>query len=257
MRYFVFLILIHFCTAIFAEWVPPDNPSPRQILDEAKENARDGKYEEALLKHIWFHNNALKYDRAFYGVRLSFALSDWKNLSSKYPPALEALEQAQDKAEKNVRNGTNYYDSFNDYEAINEKLGEEDKTLNLFRWLDKNQPDRAKKIYRLVQPTLVRAKEYKLCGKYIDPENAYLRYVRNFRSMLDFSKKNKLPEKTTYFAYASFASDVSTLVALLTISKRHSEAEEVAEMAMLEWDDKKFAVLLDESLKGNVPKQWP
>ncbi len=248
---------MQFCAFTFAGWVPPDNPDPRKILDEAKENAIEGKYEESLMKHIWFHNNALKYRRSFYGVRLSFALSDWVNLGSKYPPAFAALKEARDKAEQNVRNGINYYDSFNDYESVNEKLGEENKTVELFKLIDKYHPDRAKKIYKLAQSTLVKEKEYKLCGKYLDPENSYLRYVRNFRSMLDFYESNKTPKEVKNYAYLNFATEVSTLVALLAINKRHSDAEEVAEMALLEWDDQIILKMLDGALKGEVPKQWP
>ena len=257
MRFLAFIFLINIYSVVIAGWLPPENPSPRQILEEAREDARSGRYEDALQKHLWFHNNALKYDRAFYGVRLSFALSDWQKLGHKYPEALRSLEEIRDIAGENVRAGVNYYDSFNDFEAINEILGEEEKTIQLFRWLDTNQQARAKNVYRIAQPSLVRAKEYELCGKYIDPENSYLRYVRHFRSGLEFSKQSIFQAKAEHFAYTSFANDVATLVALLVRGGRRSEAEEVAEMAMLEWDNKNFSSVLSEALAGKVPTPWP
>ncbi|AKH20886.1 hypothetical protein [Sedimenticola thiotaurini] len=257
MRFLALIVLINFYTAVYAGWLPPENPSPRKILDEAREDARAGRYEDALLKHLWFHNNALKYDRAFYGVRLSFALSDWQELGHKYPEAMHSLEATRDMAGANVRSSVNYYDSFNDYKSINEKLGEEEKTIQLFRWLDKNRQDRAKKVYRLAQSSLVRAKEYELCSKYIDPENSYLRYVRYFRSGLEFSKQSPFQAKAESFAYTSFSNDVATLVALLARGGRKAEAEEVAEMAMLEWDDANFSSALSEAIEGKVPTPWP
>jgi len=63
----------------------------QRSLDRAEQFRSDGKYEQALKEHIWYHKNALRYDPAQYGVRLSFALSDWAELGQVYPPALHAL----------------------------------------------------------------------------------------------------------------------------------------------------------------------
>ncbi len=257
MRYLVLLVLVNIYTVASAEWSPPETPDPDKILDEARQDACDGKYQDALNKHLWFHNNALKYDRAFYGVRLSFALSDWQRLGNAYPPALQSLRDVRDKAGKDVKNGNNYYDSFNDYESINESLAEEEKTIQLFRWLDTHHKEWAKKVFRIAQSALIRAHEYELCGKYIDPDNAYPRFVRQFNSMIDFAKKTAPKHGANQFAYKSFSNNVSTLVALLVLSDRKSEAEKIAEMAMLEWDDKGFALELSDAMKGNVPKPWP
>lgn len=59
-----------------------------------------GHYEAALAKHIWFYNEALKINPNMYGVRLSFALSYWKQLADVYPPAKVKLIEARDEAEK-------------------------------------------------------------------------------------------------------------------------------------------------------------
>src|SRR4051812_22582627 len=62
-----------------------------RALEDAEKFAREGKYQQALERHIWYHENALKYDQAQFGVRLSFALSDWAELGKVYPPAKVAL----------------------------------------------------------------------------------------------------------------------------------------------------------------------
>jgi len=67
-------------------------------LSRAEQFRREGKYKQALELHVWYHKNALKYDPAQYGVRLSFALSDWAELGQAYPPALHEL--------RSVRNDT-------------------------------------------------------------------------------------------------------------------------------------------------------
>jgi len=70
----------------------------QKALDKAEQFRSQGKYEQALNEHIWYHKNALKYDPAQYGVRLSFALADWVELGRAYPPALHAL--------RSIRNDT-------------------------------------------------------------------------------------------------------------------------------------------------------
>jgi hypothetical protein len=90
-------------TATFAQWAPPANPDPDKILNGAQDDAQAGRYADALAKHVWFHENALKYQPALYGVRLSFALSYWAQLGDAYPPALEKLKSIRDETAKKVR----------------------------------------------------------------------------------------------------------------------------------------------------------
>jgi hypothetical protein len=123
-----------------AAWTPPANPDPQQILTEAQADARAGRYEVALAKHVWFHRNSLKIDPAFYGVRLSFALMYWKELAKVYPPAKAKLIELRDEAEKQVGSGRDGLEAFVDFEAINTELGENEKTVALFKSLDKNKP---------------------------------------------------------------------------------------------------------------------
>jgi hypothetical protein len=257
MRYPIFIVLLLICSAAAADWTPPESPDPNQILDEAREDACNGNHQDALLKHLWFHNNALKYRRALYGVRLSFALSDWYELGTAYPPARQALIETRDKAGDAVRKGVNFYETFHDYEAISEKLSEAKKTVELFHWLDTHHPERAKKVYPIAQPSLIHAQEYQLCGKYIDPADEYPRYVHQFKSMLEYAKRSRSPQKGDNFAYAKFSNDVSTLVALLVLNNRSAEAKQIAKQAMGEWEDEDFSAELADALQGKVPAPWP
>ncbi|MCK4743462.1 MAG: hypothetical protein KAT25_06560 [Sulfuriflexus sp.] len=257
MKILIILLLIFVSESSYADWSPPSEPDPRSILNEARDDYRAGNYKDSLTKHIWFHDNALKYRRSLYGVRLSFALSDWHHLSTIYPPALVALKASRDNSEINIRNGVNARDYFNDFESINSKLHADEKTVNLFVWLDKNHTDRAKLVYDLAETLLISAKKYELCGRYIDPDNAFLRYVKNFHSFLKFAKARNLPAKRMSFAYNNYSNNVSNLVALLIRNKRHQLAEEIADMALLEWDDPNFKIQLEMALDGQFPPTWP
>ena len=84
----------------FSNWGPGMNPDPSAILHEARADRRAGRFADALTKHVWFHENALKYVPSLSGVRLSFALTYWMELGAVYPAALRKLKRIRDDAER-------------------------------------------------------------------------------------------------------------------------------------------------------------
>jgi hypothetical protein len=67
-----------------------------RALRDARRFRDEGKFAHALERHVWYHENALKYLPEHFGVRLSFALSDWAELGDVYPAAIDALRIARD-----------------------------------------------------------------------------------------------------------------------------------------------------------------
>jgi len=245
-------------TLVFAEWKPPANPNPDKILNEAWKDTRENRYEDALAKFVWFHENALKYNKALYGVRLSFALGYWRELAEVYPPAMVKLKEARDEAEKKVINGKNLKESFHDMVSINRELGDESRTKEVFTLLDSRDPESAKKVYDLAQPALINSKEYKLCGKYVDPKSEYSRFVKMFKENKTFAAENpKFGAKHLEYANKQFTNDVTTLIALLILNNRKPEAEEIAKEARKEWNDKLFHSEIEKALNGRVPVPYP
>ncbi len=116
----------------------------QKYLSDTKDLTRAGKYEEALKRHIWFHDHALEHQPSMYGVRLSFALSNWKELGDKYPPAKQALVETRDRKMKTLLDGKESHELFHDVSSINETLGESEKTVSLFEDIDEKQPKIAK-----------------------------------------------------------------------------------------------------------------
>lgn len=47
----------------FMKWAPPDVPNPSEILQSAIVDTRGRSYEQALAKFLWFHENALHYEK--------------------------------------------------------------------------------------------------------------------------------------------------------------------------------------------------
>ena len=171
-----FVILL--TSVAFADWVPSDNPNPHGILIEARENTRNQRFEIALKKHLWFHQNALKFDPSLYGVRLSFALSDWLTLCLEYKPALDQLKNIRNDAEIQVKAGVHSFEFFHDFLSINSKIEENKRTVLLFKWLDINKPIIAQKVFKLAKPVLLKANENTICEKYVDTEKTSLTKAR-------------------------------------------------------------------------------
>lgn len=178
-------------------------------------------------------------------------------LADKYPPALEALEEKASEAEDKVRNGVESYKSFNDFETINEELGKEERTVSLFSWLDKENPDLARKVYRLARNDLVKEGRYELCGSYIDPDKEFQAYLRDFRDIQERESKGPLSEKIKEFRHDSFSYHSSLLVALLVKKDLYAEADAILEMALKEWDDEAFKMKMENARQGILPAPWP
>jgi len=160
------LLLPFFCLAmpgqIFAEWEPPAKPDPDAILEEARTDVRARRYEDALAKHLWFHRHALEYRKSLYGVRLSFALSNWHQLGKEYPTAMVELKKVRDQARKRVVSAKkDIREPFHDMSSINKYLGDQKQTANVFIRLDKNSPKLAATVYGIAEPDLIEEKNTK------------------------------------------------------------------------------------------------
>lgn len=239
------------------KWTPPTNPDPQKILSEAQSDAIAGRYEDALAKHVWFHENSLKISPSLYGVRLSFALSYWKDLAVVYPAAKIKLKEIRDEAKERVTKGENVHESFNDFESINKTLGEEKQTVELFMSLEKSHPKLAAKVFNIAQPALIKAGEYLLCSKHVDPKKDYASYVEMYRVHMCHANDPRFSKDNTSYAQQSFSNEVAILVALLVLSDRKLEAEEIVNKANEVWKDNNFAEQLKEALDGQVPVPWP
>ena len=139
----------------------------QNYLSKTEELSREGKHEEALKRHIWFHNHALEHQPSMYGVRLSFALSYWKRLADKYPPALKALKDIRDANVKEMEDGTGDGRLFHDVVALNRTLGEETKTITLFESIAKNDPQMAKDCWGTAKEAVFKEKRYDLAQQYV------------------------------------------------------------------------------------------
>lgn len=255
MKPFLLLVAMMACRDGFGEWTPPENPDPQAILQEAREDKEAKQYDVALAKHVWFFEHALEYRESLYGVRLSFALSDWHDLAEIYPPALDKLKEFRDRARKNVEEKKKVFAAFHDMASINEQIRDYASTEEVFTAIDEKQPEEARRLYNLAKEALVRRKAYKLCGKYLAPAENLAQAQRNFREMNEFAEKRAGLARDSLRATAirTYSEEAGTLVAILVLNDRRDEAEKVAATARAESDDPNFSKTIDKALKGTVP----
>ena len=257
MRWLIACLLYAMTSIAQSDWKPPEKPDPSVILDEAAADARAKRYADALAKHLWFHENALKYERGLYGVRLSFALGAWLELGKQYPPALEALKESRDTAGRRIREHKGKRGDFHDFSSINEVLGEEHATADLFVWLDQNNATLAKSSYGVAQNALIHAKYYQLCGKYIDTKQSLEMILRVHREHQRMVGDSRFGADFKDYAERSLSHHASTLVALLVLNQRTGEADQVIAAVLKERPDAGLKDQLNAARKGVVPEPWP
>ena len=166
--------------------------TPSEVLQEAKKFTFQGEYTKALAAHEWYHENALTIEPAQYGVRLSFALSYWKELADKYPPALASLKRYKKKAEQSLKQGECTPQLFKDFSAISEQTSEENSSLVLFLYLDINQEKVARSCFKHAKDTLIKNKQVDLFLKYNgDIEQEVDATIEMNKSIIQISSRQK------------------------------------------------------------------
>lgn len=203
-------------------------------LNAGRTATHEGRFEEALSQFQWFHEHALEEDRAYRGVRLSFALAYWLELAERYPPALKAFRDKLNDKIARLSHGELNRDLFHDIEAMNECLGEDEKTAALFSSLDETHPQFARSCSRVAVPALVRTKRFSLAAKYIpDPESQVLAKAKELVrdvSDIDARPRTKTPR---YRAFVHiFAEDLQQIEEVLRSTGKEERAAQLRIQAM-------------------------
>jgi hypothetical protein len=244
-----------------ADWKPPADfdPDLEKIVHEAKADVAAGKYEEAYEIGVWFSLHAYRYNPAQETI-------DWTNYV-KTLPNLEKLKAERDEAFKNLRKGEArgpVFIEFSTYSGINQTLGEEKRTEEFIVWLDSNRPEvlKADHMLDLIMPTLIKFKEYHLCGKYLASGDAYWQnqILNGYQELLRSAEAHdgiaKRPHLHNY-AEQQFRNRTETLVALLVINDRKVEAETISRAAEKVLNDITFKTQIEKSLNGEMSQSWP
>ncbi|MEW4487751.1 hypothetical protein AB1L42_06690 [Thalassoglobus sp. JC818] len=270
MRSFQVLYLVAivplFVGVVFAQdetvegWVPPDDPKPQQILQEARDDFAAGRHSQALAKHVWFHRHALEYVPSLRGVRLSFALSYWAELAEEFPPALEALKEERDQVAERIASDDQPAIAFQELAALNNYLVAPDETVKVFQRLHFKNPKLAREVFLVAKPYLILKKQFPLLVHYLPPEEESLRIENTYRSGMDRAEKRSETESKTLlkqFYRKAMTSDAALLVAVLKLSNQSEQAESIAEHFRSLSDASEHQDAITSALNGEFPEPFP
>jgi hypothetical protein len=199
----------------------------QERLQAAHLSTLEGKYAEALSEYVWFHHHALAEQPSLYGVRLSFALSHWKELAEVYPPAMVALREVGSNKTQRLSAGELDRELFHDVEAINQYLGASSETAQLFESLDRDHPEFALACGSLALEALVEAGKFHLAAKYIpDPIGRVSTLAERLNHDIARIPDRPRSKAPRYRAHTwSFALDLRTILAILSGAGRRADAD--------------------------------
>lgn len=189
-----------------------------QYLNKTRQLVSEGNYREALNRFQWFHNYSLKYQPTIDGVRLSYAVADWRKLADVYPPAMESLIKTRDESSNMIKLGNTskgYYncDLFGDVVALNDALNDNEGAVRLFKILDEEQPPFAKRCRVFAEQAVIQAKQYTLAAKYMRvPMQQFL----EIKGLVDYQKNNLVEESLKLIALSLSVGDNDTAYEIST-----------------------------------------
>lgn len=210
-------------------------------LTQAHAAAEAGRHEEALNEYIWFHEHALAEEQSLRGVRLSFALAFWKELGEVYPPAMKALLALRDRKAAILGAGVEDWDLFNEVSALNDTLGDERNTRDLFKRIHQESPAFADRCIRLAMPSLVACKDFELARSFMGDAEAVTRQrIRQLNDDVIFARERSTAEKQDRLldAFAQLtAEDLRMIALVLRHTNDKAKAEELLSSALEAVDD--------------------
>ncbi len=224
-----------------------NRPDPSKVLTEARDLADKGRYEEALQRHIWYHNHALEYGPSQTGVRLSFALSSWMDLARKFPKARQALVEIRDREKATFADGKGDATLFHEVSAINSNLHEEDDTMTLFKSIVKQDPELARRCYAVVEDLLVRKGDYELCMSFIPNSEARFNSIRQEKERMAQMSFGNSRVKEAFDG--RFVKQTCGLIEILVATGHKPEAEKIRDQALLIMDDPLLTAAVQDAEK--------
>lgn len=168
------LFALMFCSGVAmgqsTPWIVPSAKEVDSLFQQAQEATAKGEWEAAagLLKR---YHEMSRNAGGHGGVRLSYALTYWRLVGEKHPPALLDLRDARDRAAAKVRaGGYGSRRTMNELESLNAHLSEPHATADTFAWLLERRPADARTFAPLALPALVATNRVAMALPFIDTD---------------------------------------------------------------------------------------
>lgn len=231
----------------------------RDMLEEARIAAAQGRHADALRAHVWFHEHALEHAPALYGVRLSFALAAWVELGRVYPEALRVLETIREAKATALMAGPRSRDSFHDVAAIDHSLGRPGRTYELFLRLCDLDVDFAASCAGIAMEALVEARDFELAARFLPDAQAQVRLQaedlnERVRSLRDADGARRDPDRLVLSSARAYADDVALVLAVREGVGRTEEARAIRAAAIDRVEDESVRGAVRDLLHRSAPQ---
>lgn len=237
-------------------WEPNADVEARQVLRDARQDAAEGRLEQAAQKHLWFHEQVLAREPSMAGVRLSFALADWAALARRHPPAMAQLVAVRDRAAAQVdAGGSRGERALGELIRINTYLRQPESTRDAFARLASREPARAEGEALSALPALISLNEFDLAARHLDVDAALDRMDRLHHAMQQMPRKLSAVERAGMIRANQRYVDMqlARVVLVLVKTQRDAEAERVvAHGRALLGPDAGYS-FMDQALRGIAP----
>jgi hypothetical protein len=213
---------------------PGEKPDLNKIRDEIQSLMNAGDHEAALQRQLWYFNHALQFGEVD-PVRLSFGIMNWGDLGRRYPKARQAMAEIRDKDVRELSRGGGSFALFQEMEALNEQLGDEPATLDLFDSIRNQNPDLARQCYFVVEQALVEKGAYDTCASFIPDIQFRFEHTRDaYRRTGEIADRTPGVNTTNIRreAHRSFVHTTRMLIEILVGVGRKAEAEGIQQQAL-------------------------
>jgi len=223
-----------------------------EFFDGARKAAENRQYDDALPKYLCVFVYGI--NSSFDGVRSSFLLSEWAEVANAYLPADVALQNARSFAKSVVEtNSPGAWNAFSDYEAINYVLAQNDRTAELFLWLDKENPQLAIETFDKAKPHLVEIKQIAIVNKYAGSAiEQYIKISDEYDDHIAMQMPVERQKLHLALGEYSYTSDVVELIQRLNSEGRAEEAEVVGRLALDKQVGSETQQIFEAALDGKV-----
>jgi hypothetical protein len=210
---------------------------PGEVLEEARAAAAQGDHAVALERYEHFFDRSL-LDQGeghnYYGVRLSYCLSEWARLGEKYGPAKARLNQKAQEALAAFEE-TSDAEKFHDYQAISEKLGRKDQVLAQFVKYHESKRNLASVALRFMWDHLVEERRWDICAVHLsDPNSRYQRALEKYDQAMGICRADPSlgGERFENQIKGWYVRDVGNLLAVLKNTGQQDSAEHIEQLAL-------------------------
>lgn len=175
---------------------------------------------------------------------------------------MEKLREVRDQTEEKIRDPDRVrvqFDSFHDVVSLNNTLRQDEKTVELFKWLHEEDADDAKRVYPIAKSALIKKEEFEICGQFIDLETDIATIGNSYTMGLTMAAN--FGEQHQDFVEKSFVNEAAILVGILVKTERKDEAQTASAALKKLVTDKTLTTKLEKALKsaldGKIPAPWP